>query len=204
MKTKQAIIQNALQFFAVHGYQGASMALIAKESQITKSSIYSYFNSKEDLYLAVLDHLLEFHYEYWDRRKKSIRKTNTKKALSDILYTAYTTSNKEKFISIFWQTALIVPPIDLKDIIDVKLKLAKEVVITYLESIFQMGIETGQIEPEHEPFYLASAYYCLLEGATLSHVYDAVPEKEQLLQTIFDTFWRGLEPTNSNSNLATK
>jgi AcrR family transcriptional regulator len=49
-ETKEKIIRQALEYFTVNDYQGASLNSIAKSIGITKGGIYHYFESKEDLY----------------------------------------------------------------------------------------------------------------------------------------------------------
>jgi AcrR family transcriptional regulator len=61
----------ALEVFAEHGYRPATMQDIAKAAGITKGTIYLYFSSKEELFIAVLreqfqemlDLLPEINYE---------------------------------------------------------------------------------------------------------------------------------------------
>lgn len=49
-----AIIAAAEKVFCINGYEDASMDEIAKEAQFTKRTVYQYFESKEDLYFAVV------------------------------------------------------------------------------------------------------------------------------------------------------
>ncbi len=49
-----AIIEAAERIFCRCGYEDASMDEIAKESQLTKRTVYQYFVCKEDLYFAVV------------------------------------------------------------------------------------------------------------------------------------------------------
>lgn len=44
----------ALKYFTIHGYEGASLSLIAEEVGMKKQSIYSHFKGKDDLFLQVL------------------------------------------------------------------------------------------------------------------------------------------------------
>ncbi|MDP4284204.1 MAG: TetR/AcrR family transcriptional regulator [Bacteroidota bacterium] len=53
---KQQIMQAALKVFANHGFNGATINLIAKEAGIAKGLMYTYYESKEQL----LDELLSF------------------------------------------------------------------------------------------------------------------------------------------------
>ena len=51
------IVQAALSEFAARGFKGASMDAIAARTQTTRAMINYYFGAKEQLYLAVLEHV---------------------------------------------------------------------------------------------------------------------------------------------------
>lgn len=53
------IIQSALNVFSTYGFQGTSIEQIANESGISKSNLFYYFSSKEELYIEVLSQVLE-------------------------------------------------------------------------------------------------------------------------------------------------
>lgn len=53
-KTYKKIISSAGKLFAQRGYFGVSLSQIAQKAGITKAGLYYYFDSKEELYLAVL------------------------------------------------------------------------------------------------------------------------------------------------------
>jgi AcrR family transcriptional regulator len=53
------MLDEALRVFAERGYHGASMADIAAGAGVTKPMVYSYFGSKDDLYLRCIDHATE-------------------------------------------------------------------------------------------------------------------------------------------------
>src|SRR3954471_1426941 len=52
---EERMLDAALDIFAARGFEAASMDEIAAASGITKPMLYSYFGSKEGLYLACLD-----------------------------------------------------------------------------------------------------------------------------------------------------
>ena len=52
---REQILQVALEVFARHGYHGASMNDIADAAGVTKPVLYQHFDSKRDLYQALLD-----------------------------------------------------------------------------------------------------------------------------------------------------
>lgn len=52
---REQILQVALEVFAQHGYHGASMNDVADAAGVTKPVLYQHFDSKRDLYKALLD-----------------------------------------------------------------------------------------------------------------------------------------------------
>lgn len=56
---RERIINAAIKEFARIGYDRASTNEIIKEANIAKGSLFSYFNSKKDLYLFLLDYVVE-------------------------------------------------------------------------------------------------------------------------------------------------
>ena len=57
------IIQSATQEFLVKGLDAASMHNIAELAQVSKRTLYKYFPTKDDLYSALIDELLDRVYE---------------------------------------------------------------------------------------------------------------------------------------------
>lgn len=53
--TRQRIIASAATVFARKGYHGASLDLVAADAGLTKGAVYWHFQSKADLFLALLD-----------------------------------------------------------------------------------------------------------------------------------------------------
>jgi AcrR family transcriptional regulator len=55
MSKQQQILDVASTYFQTFGYNGSSISAMARESGISKESIYRYFKSKNALFLAVID-----------------------------------------------------------------------------------------------------------------------------------------------------
>lgn len=58
---RRAFVDAALQEFMVHGYAGTTMSSIAARIGGSKTTLWSYFASKEALFEAVVDHIVEHH-----------------------------------------------------------------------------------------------------------------------------------------------
>ncbi len=50
----QAILRAAKRAFLAHGYRGASMEAIAEAAPVSKPTLYSHFNGKQELFAAVI------------------------------------------------------------------------------------------------------------------------------------------------------
>ncbi|MFB6808687.1 TetR/AcrR family transcriptional regulator [Streptomyces sp. NPDC056387] len=54
---EEQILAAAMEEFGRHGHASASMAAIARRVGVTKPMLYAYFDSKDGLYLACLEHI---------------------------------------------------------------------------------------------------------------------------------------------------
>src|ERR1700755_902533 len=54
-RTRAEILEVATREFAEHGFSGARVDEIAEQTRTTKRMLYYYFESKEGLYVAVLE-----------------------------------------------------------------------------------------------------------------------------------------------------
>ena len=68
-RNEQLIISAAEEEFARHGFTGASMNSIAQRAGLPKANIHYYFNSKLELYAAVLSRIIEL----WDSTLNELR-----------------------------------------------------------------------------------------------------------------------------------
>ena len=66
-KTRQKLIAVARELFAKKGFDGITMNDIAQASQKGRRTMYTYFNSKEDIYYAVIEDELEHLSEEMDK-----------------------------------------------------------------------------------------------------------------------------------------
>lgn len=53
------IRKSALRCFSIYGYEGTSLSMITDELGMKKQSVYAHYKSKEDIFMSVLDSVLE-------------------------------------------------------------------------------------------------------------------------------------------------
>jgi TetR/AcrR family transcriptional regulator, mexJK operon transcriptional repressor len=61
MDKREEVLDIASETFLSKGFDGTSINVMAREAGISKESIYRYFGSKEDLFLAVVERELEVY-----------------------------------------------------------------------------------------------------------------------------------------------
>ena len=61
--TKDSIIQASLQLFAERGFDAVSTSMIANQLGITKGALYRHFESKQAIFDAIWNHMLELDAE---------------------------------------------------------------------------------------------------------------------------------------------
>ncbi|TYR81615.1 TetR/AcrR family transcriptional regulator [Priestia megaterium] len=105
---REKILDAAFEVFGSKGYHDAKMIEIAKKAGISKGTIYLYFPSKEDLYIAMNDR--SFAYFLWNAKQEADRCITFRQKLYSIarhhLYFFYHT---RKYPDSFWQAPLQMP-----------------------------------------------------------------------------------------------
>ena len=59
-KTRQLILESALELFSQKGYNGTSINEIAEKAKVSKGLAYNYFNSKQHLLQAIIEDGLKY------------------------------------------------------------------------------------------------------------------------------------------------
>ncbi len=68
---RQRILDAATVEFSLHGFENANMTTIAKKAQVSVGSLYKYFESKQDLFLTVVQHSIRSMTELLTRLAES-------------------------------------------------------------------------------------------------------------------------------------
>jgi len=57
-RRREQIVEKAVRLFAEHGYAGTDTQLLADQLKVGKGTLYRYFSSKEELFLAATDYVM--------------------------------------------------------------------------------------------------------------------------------------------------
>lgn len=61
--TRKLLLESAVEIFAKFGFHGASVDKIADHAGFSKGAVYGHFQSKEELFLALLENRMNMHAE---------------------------------------------------------------------------------------------------------------------------------------------
>ncbi len=105
MKPKyELILEKAYEHLAINGYENTSLKNIAKSIGITKPAIYYYFNSKEELFVTLLNYIIEELENDFKAILDKLKKIKTKEEfigfLKNIIITDMAKLEKDTNISI--------------------------------------------------------------------------------------------------------
>nr|MDA8353839.1 helix-turn-helix domain containing protein [Bacillota bacterium] len=140
----QGIIDASLRLFAQEGYNGASLARIADEVGMKKSSIYAHFSGKEDLFLKVFEQVLHHQLERTEQLAADIKQLSVEERLYRILLDNIQYFLEREEETAFLKRAMLFPPASLKEKLRARFLKSEEMLSELLSSIFREGIRSGQ------------------------------------------------------------
>lgn len=189
-KTREAILNAAIELFGRHGFEGTSIAQLAKKAGVGKGTVYSYFRTKQDILNAFCEDELEYIHE------QLTTKTNPDAPVLEQLVTIfiaefeYVTRTPE-FGRLYMQEMLF----PRKDMV---LK-HKEQENKFLEMIFPIicrAQQRGELRSDMELLHLSGHFFSLfilLVHAWYSDLLDD-DNPEDALTTMFSSALTGLQP----------
>lgn len=191
-----AIKDAALNLFATHGYEGTSLAAIAKQVGIKKQSIYAHFKGKDDLFLQVLKET----YTIELKREENYLSTNFDKPLKVFLWDAlqsymYRFRNDKRLN--LWLRNSFLPPNHLYDeVIDSLYDYIDQVDQLYLKR-FQHAANQGEIN--QSPVTASMAFSALLDAIGMEMVYGGDKRTDKKFEAAWQIFWLGISSTDKTT-----
>ncbi|MGG4495013.1 TetR/AcrR family transcriptional regulator [Brevibacillus reuszeri] len=190
--TANLIIEAALKLFTQHGYEGASLADIAKEVGIHKSSIYNHFKKKEDLFLAVFDYATSDYREHLKLLLTTIEHDSIENSLYKILCNVGQYFNQSADKVVFQKRFLLFPPAFLQEEMREKFATFDESLMQMLFSIFKEKTPPADFNAAEVKSWL-NAYSCVLDGLFSHMVYYGNIGFEEKANSIWKLYWSGIE-----------
>ncbi|TEU29545.1 TetR/AcrR family transcriptional regulator [Acinetobacter seifertii] len=180
---KLQVVQTAIQLFTTRGFHTVGVDLIAKQSQITKSTLYKYFGSKERLVEMCI----------------AFQKSLLREKVLAIIYSSryYASKNKIKEIIVLHTNLNSLYNLLLKAIFEIKLlhpqayRMAVEYRKWLRHEIFDL-IFSGEIR---EPQFDANMVVNLIDGLLLQVLgSQGLEERDVVLDYFLNSFVRNFSP----------
>jgi AcrR family transcriptional regulator len=195
-QTREAILEAAMTLFGTRGYEKTSVERLAKAAGVGKGTIYSYFQTKSDIFLAFCEDELDFLH------KEIGQKTNSNTPLLETLVEIfmaefrYVTRNKD-FGRVFLRE-LIFPT-------ELTVERSKEIDNRFLMlfiPLFEEAQKRGELRADLELLFAFGHFYSLYL-LTISAWYSGRLLEEEdvlmLLKMLFKQAFTGLAPVSSPS-----
>jgi len=189
-KTREAILKAAIELFGKHGFEGTSIAQLAKKAGVGKGTVYSYFRTKQDILHAFCEDELEYIHQ------QLTTKTNPDAPVLEQLVTIfiaefeYVTRTPE-FGRLYMQE-MVFPRKDM-------VLKHKEQENKFLEMIFPIisrAQQRGELRSDMELLHLCGHFFSLFILLVHAWYSDLLGEDkpEDALTTMFSSALTGLQP----------
>jgi AcrR family transcriptional regulator len=189
--TRSRLKETAFSLFAAYGYESTTMSQIANAIGIKKPTLYSYYKSKEELFLSVFAEVAEEYRQYMEQiLEEAQQMESTKDQLYHIFqrYITYFAQNPE--LSAFWNRILIFPPASLKDKLFTQISNLEASLYEKVAEIIRAGLDRGDLRHSVVLDTLFT-FYCFREGLLLAILLnpDLEPRK---IEVVWENIWYGI------------
>ena len=194
---RNAILKAARRLFFEKGFKTVTVESIARKAELSKGSIYLYYNSKEEIYTQILlIDIDKFHEKISDLPRHSASASEALVKLAGI-YVDFFLNDRELF-RILMTFMLHTADMNLPEDLQAHIVKTTNQTIGIIEQIFRCGIERGEFPSTINLRLLRNALWGLLNGIISLHLFTGLESKraEVIHTTIkasLDIFIRGLE-----------
>ncbi|MBP7177168.1 MAG: TetR/AcrR family transcriptional regulator [Thermoclostridium sp.] len=189
--TKTKILDRALELFTLKGYFSCSMDDIAKAVDIKKPSLYFHYPSKESIFQAIFQSILDNYTVFIEGITDMNDEQNSLVKLSEI-FTKYVKNCVNSLEMQFWDRYYYYPPDFFKDEFQNKTYQVEMDLMNKLVQIVQKGIQKNEIKPL-DAQSIAACFYNMMIGLAMGvKFYDEEKIDEEITRCL-DVFISGIQ-----------
>ncbi|MEJ8553519.1 TetR/AcrR family transcriptional regulator [Tepidibacter sp. Z1-5] len=171
MMTAKKIKQSALELISQRGYSDTTLSLIAERVGIKKPSIYSHFESKEDIFFCILEDETKNLKKYIESILDDIKESELDESLYLIIYKFANYFNKNKILAKFWNIVMYFPPYSLEKEFKSEFNLVKDKIYQHIYINFKEKHKNEKFD-EEEMKNIIYSYELILRGILTMIIYD--------------------------------
>ncbi|YCA46142.1 TetR/AcrR family transcriptional regulator (plasmid) [Bacillus sp. JZ8] len=189
--TSEQIKEAALRQFALHGYKGASLTSIANEVGIKKQSIYTYFKSKEELFVHSFNESIVHELHFIEQFFTGLNDMLSAEKLLYRFLIEYMNRYDESINTSFFIRTSYFPPHQLKELIIRESYRLTDRLECLLKLLFE---EKGDLlNSNFSADTVTAAYLTILDGLFVEMLYGGRSERlQKRISSSWDIFWQGI------------
>lgn len=197
---RNAIVDAAERVFFSKGVAGATMDEVAEAAELSKGTLYLYFESKDDLYLAIITRGIKILHQMFDHAVASEEKGADKVAAIGRTYIEFSRLHPEYFTAMLYFESSSAAH-DEQSRYSVECMTQSNETFAICADAVQAGIDDNTIRSDVDPMKTALTLWGLttgllqivsLKGEMIGETHGVDPK--ELIETFFDLIDRSLRP----------
>ncbi|WP_423822507.1 TetR/AcrR family transcriptional regulator [Salinisphaera sp. SPP-AMP-43] len=188
--TVERVHEIALSLFARQGYEGMSLSQLAAEVGIRKPSLYNHIDSKQALFMSLVERVQAAFFEALDTSIARHAEADVHKRLFELV------CDLSRFIlteaqGVFYKRYLLFPPEALSDQVRAINADGEARIDAVLHALYVQGQQEQAWGELSERGFL-DAFYCLMDGLFSERFIYSGDEYDRRVASIWPIFWSGL------------
>jgi len=171
-ESRDDILKAATQLFAGRGFHETSMAEVAREAKVSKALIFWHFKTKEELFVAVLNRLLEPYYiDFAEESRDLDERTQLHRLIESYLLFVRDNANSVRFF-----LTRILNDDEVPDTVTGQIRRLYEGYQSLLVDLLRRAQEKGICPPTLQPERAVSFLLSALNGFLLELLFMRSPD----------------------------
>ncbi len=199
-ESRDDILKAAMQLFAGRGFHETSMAEVAREAKVSKALIFWHFKTKEELFVAVLNRLLEPYYiDFAEESRELDERAQLQRLIESYLLFVRDNANSVRFF-----LTRILHDDEVPDAVTGQIRRLYEgyqsLLVDLLRRAQAQGVCSSTLQPERAVSFLLSA----LNGFLLELLFMRSPDfdLQGAVEMLSGLLFQGVPPASSGSGAA--
>jgi AcrR family transcriptional regulator len=199
-EARQDLLRIAIDCFAVHGYQGTTIDMIARAAGMTKGALYYHFRDKEALlFEAVRDRVADFEHRVVAGVTPVEDSVRALRGIADSCLFVATRNNHRRFL-----LTLMVEAIDSNAELATQFREMMQRFRGFVAAIIRGGQKRGIFRFDVEPQVAAKAYIAGIMGAEIQYYQDSEDVSlDEVMGCVIDQTLAWLAPRGTDTGGAT-
>lgn len=195
---RSEILATALKCFSIHGYFGCSMQQIADSLGINKATLYHYYKSKQELFLAVFDIQQDNFVKNFTQMSESHHDDSLRSVIYHITYQIVSRSTLEDVMFIKGTQNMLASNAE-EFLIQTILERLSRVNGDIYKALINQFVSHGLDMESGQKFF--ASYFVFINGFLdwmLLNAYVSRQDATTTLDKLLDVFWEGCGPMLSS------